>query len=86
MGNPGTFHPRLSTPIPAKLAFSGTGRVYPSPKCRAEQQKISQACLPDARDLDEALAIYHSFPGFEEKAAAHSVDLLVVKETNEIMK
>lgn len=38
-----------------------------------------QACLPDARDLDEALAIYHSFPGFEEKAAESGVLALDVE-------
>lgn len=38
-----------------------------------------QACLPDARGFDEALAVYHSFPGFEEKAREEGVLALDVE-------
>ena len=49
-----------------------------------------QACIPDARDIDEALAVYHSFTGFEEKAAesgvmALDVEPLVMKDKDGVL-
>ena len=38
-----------------------------------------KACVPGAQNLDEAVAIYHSFPGYEENAKKHGVLAFVVE-------
>ena len=47
--------------------LAGPVGFTPLRNAEPSSSEISQACLPDERDLDVAVAIYHSFAGFAEK-------------------
>lgn len=67
------------------VAFKSSELTDPSVLCVVKEKKIYltfkemlqtegvENCLPGVSSLDEALAIYHAFPGYGEKSLSHGV-------------
>lgn len=67
------------------VAFNSSELTDPSVLCVVKEKKIYltfkemlltegvENCLPGTLSLDEAISIYHAFPGYEEKSRHHGV-------------